>query len=244
MTEYAYNGNIKIHTSKKVYKLENAPISVKIGSFLKMALFGWLIGLIPVGIYHGLDYYFDFEAGWLWYAQFVVIALFLWVGIDGLFKNKVTRCPYCERDMGRSTNSDLTNRDKQKVQCERCYELLIIDNGSMRAFTKEDTKPDQRFEAPVFENSIWPPECIACGDPITHREELKAERFNGELLVLGLASTSSGSISNIPYCDKHRKVVSLKIKADGKLWVSFPDFEMFKRFLTINTVRKILVFKQ
>ena len=243
MTEYTYNGNIKIETSENVYQLINAPISVKIGGFLRTLLYGWIFSLIPLGIYHGLDYYLDFEVSWLRYAQFVIMALVLWVGIGGLFKDKITRCPYCDGEMGRNTNINLTNRDKEVIQCERCYEQLIIDDGTMRAFTKDDAQPNQQFEAPVFENSVWPSECIACGDPVTHYEELKAERFNGELLVLGLASTSSGSISNIPYCDKHNKVVSLKIKSDGKLWVSFPDFEMFKRFLTINTVRKIIIIK-
>lgn len=93
-------------------------------------------------------------------------------------------------------------------------------------------------DAPVFDNGVWPNECVSCGDAITHYGKAKHTKINAEQLLVGALSVSSGSVSKIPYCDRHNNVIGLKIK-DDYLRVIFPDFEMMKRYLAVNKGRGV-----
>jgi hypothetical protein len=93
------------------------------------------------------------------------------------------------------------------------------------------------FEAPVFEGSVWPDECIICGAQPTHVEKAVQTKVELGKLLTGTLSVAAGSVSNLPYCDQHSGAVSLSI--DGhQLRLVFPDLGARRRYLHVNKGKK------
>ena len=56
--------------------------------------------------------------------------------------------------------------------------------------------------------------------------------------ALGIIRVARGSVTGVPYCDKHRDKVSLKVNTDKKLLLCWTSLRMMRRYLAANRARQ------
>ena len=226
-----YRGNIQISYSTEVSHLENAPGNTKTKKLFLTIAGAAIIGGIVVGVgYAG-------EQEWLKITGYIVGGIILIGGIFMSANAKIAKCVYCDGTVGEGVDDTISKMDEnERIKCPHCWEWLISNEGELRAYTAEDENKKGHFDAPAFENGVWPDECIICGDAVAKLEKAKNTKLNAEKLLLGKVSVSWGSIDNIPYCTEHTGVVEMKIKEDY-MYVRFPELDMMKRYLVANEGR-------
>ncbi|TNE45652.1 MAG: hypothetical protein EP343_26240 [Deltaproteobacteria bacterium] len=232
MTENTpYVGQLHPPTTERVSQLVPASVSIKLKK-LVFLLFG---GAVIFGVLYFLGSLFS--AGWLQTTGYVLgglcIPLSIWIGLTA----KVAPCPYCDGVVGAGAYDTIAMDDEaEQMECEHCFELLLTENGTVRALTEDNTPKPGSFTVSVVANGHWPEECIVCGAPPTHFDAVKKNKLEVEKLLLGSLSVQSGKIDGVPYCDQHGDAVSLAI-SDDKLKVVFPELAMARRYLAVNPVR-------
>ena len=227
-TVISYVGNIHHQDNFTENSLEKASFSIIALKLLKTTLIIGTVGLLAFGIIS------LFEITWLNY-----LSGFLLTGIAGLIiyssvASYIAPCPYCNHTVGKTLDDPLTKEDRNsRVDCPNCKERLISNKGVLKAFTSEKGAYRSSFHTAVFKNGVWPNECITCGDIPTHFDRANQTKFNASKLLIGRLSVSAGSVSNIPYCDKHQEDVSIKIK-DDELNLVFSEFGAYRRYMIVN----------
>jgi hypothetical protein len=145
-------------------------------------------------------------------------------------------CPYC----GASINT-IPRKDRgegRHIHCEKCHEYSTANAGILRPLDPNTTSETPVFESPVFQNSVWPKGCVACGEPPLRLDDLSKTTVGAAHALMGRIAIVRGSVSGIPYCDKHRDKLSLKIGVDKKLILCWTSLRMMRRYLAANRNRQ------
>jgi hypothetical protein len=143
------------------------------------------------------------------------------------------RCPFC----GASIDSILNREEGRQVRCDRCSEYSTVNAGLLRPLDPATTSDTPKFESPVFRNATWPNACVACGEPPVRFDDLSKTSVGLAPALLGQLQLVRGSVSGIPYCDKHRQQLSLTIGIDKKLYLCWTSLRMMRRYLAANRRR-------
>lgn len=243
MEKMKYIGSIQPPDTATVTLLTNASIGVKIKKMLFALGVSAFIAIIGLGMFKLF--------GWTWAVWTGCILgglLFLLLFFSSL-KAQIASCPFCENILGATADVDLQANDEfEQVECPHCHEWLMSNEGELRAFTAEDLKRKdedtnrlkfKKITAPVFQDGIWPGECILCGDKPTRTEDANKANVNLAKLLVGRLSVSTAGIKNIPYCDNHGEAVSMIIK-DEEPFLVFKDYGARRRYVFINQGKKKL----
>jgi len=166
------------------------------------------------------------------------------VGLFGLFcvaaglgpKNLTAACPYCGAKI--DTISRKNRGEGEQVHCEKCHEYSTVNAGILRALDPATTSEQPKFESPAFKNCVWPKGCVACGEPPVRFDDLSKTSLNAPAAALGVVKVAWGSIKGIPYCDKHRDKLSMKVTVDKKLMLCWTSLRMMRRYLAANRNRQ------
>lgn len=146
-------------------------------------------------------------------------------------KQMAATCPRCGKKLDKTS---VTATDKNvRVECEECFEWLISDTGTLRAFAPT-TDAAGKFTAPVFEAASWPQECAACAAPSTRHVEAKDRTVHAAALLVGKVGWSSASVKGIPVCDAHVEAIGLEIGQLGDVRFVFPDYAARGRYVARN----------
>ena len=145
----------------------------------------------------------------------------------------VAECPYCL-----TVFEPLTGLSPEKegmiVQCKNCFEYSTYSHGCVRPEDPNAVSEVPKFVSPVFSNGVWPKGCVACGAPPTRLDEVKTRNVNYAMLALGRLWVTSGKASGIPYCEKHRDAVDLKIDQQKRVTLEWCSLRMMRRYMAIN----------
>ncbi len=224
----AYTGSIHTVISKNVSRLESASVLIR----LKKLVMFILVGLFLGGIAWGIGYLFDIN--WLKNTGYGIFGLCVIIAVFVSLNAQTALCPYCGGILGTGSFDTITKNDEnEQLECSHCHQWLISNEGQVRAFNEEDAAKKKYIDAPVFEDGVWPNECIACGAKTTRTMTAEKNKVELSQLLIGTLSVASGSIKGVPYCDAHGDIVKLDIK-DDCLRLVFPDLEMQKRYLEVN----------
>jgi hypothetical protein len=152
-------------------------------------------------------------------------------------KNLKAACPYC----GASVESiQAKDRDEgQYVICETCHEYSTVNAGILRPLDPNTAPETPTFESPVFLNSLWPKGCVACGAPPARFDDLSKTTVGALPALIGMVQIVRGSIGGVPYCDKHRDKLSLKINIHKELILCWTSLRMMRRYLVANRNRPV-----
>ena len=161
-------------------------------------------------------------------------------GLFGLFcviagfssKALTAACPYCGAKI--DTIARKNRGEGEQVHCEKCHEYSIVNAGLVRPLDPATTSPTPKFESPVFRDNIWPKGCVACGAPPVRFDDLSKTTVGAPAAVLGGLQIIRGSVSGIPYCEKHRNSLSLKVSVDKKLILCWTSLRMMRRYLAAH----------
>lgn len=223
-----YHGRIVPYYPPHSAQLTSAPVGTRIKKFFQNLFAAVVVGGIIAAIGEGMEW------KWLTWTGIGIGVLIFGVGIVTSFTLRLGKCPYCHQEVGRATETNLTSWDSNDlVECTVCTNWLISHKGELRAFTKDDIKPETEFKCKVMERSTWPNECLVCGAPPTRFIELANTNLNAASLLVGRVSVSWGSLKNAPYCDLHSDSVKLKVE-DKQMYLKFPDYDMMKRYQHVN----------
>jgi hypothetical protein len=231
-TDIVYAGAIHPPVTDLVTELRSSSIWVKLKKILVMALSGAFLGTL-IWVAGSL-----FELGWLQIAGVgfgIVVAL---MGVMMAFMGKVAPCPYCGKTVGAGATDSVSGSDEaEHIECDHCFELLVAEQGKVRALNETDVVGKDAIEVTALKNGVWPRECIVCGAPPTRFEEAKVVKPEYAKLLLGAVSVQSGRLRGVPYCDRHSGAVRLNIRDDA-LRVVFARLDMARRYLAVNATRK------
>ena len=228
-----YTGQIVLGFPEKVEPLQNAPMGIKIKTIIMTIVGAVVIGGILVGVG------FAGDQGWLKWTGYIIGGI---IFIAAFFMGKgakVAPCPYCGHMLGKTVDDGLQMNDEdERIPCPNCQEWSISHEGQLRAFTQEDAdRLDKKFRAPVFENGVWPNECLTCGQPATRGDDLKTANVSGLKLLLGRISVSSAKVFNVPYCHRHTEDVKLIIR-EQEPRLEFKDYQARRRYIALNRGKK------
>ncbi len=146
-------------------------------------------------------------------------------------------CPYC--GMSITTISRKDRGEGEQIHCERCYEYSTVHAGIVSPLDPATMSETPKFESPVFQNSVWPKGCVACGEAPVRFDDLSKTTVGTLPAMMGRLQVVRGSVNGIPYCDKHREKVSLKIAVDKKLIMCWTSLRMMRRYLAANRNRQV-----
>ena len=166
------------------------------------------------------------------------------IGLLGLFcviagfgpKSLTAACPYCGAKIDSISRKD--RGDGEQVRCEKCSEYAVVNAALLRPLDPATTSEKPKFESPVFKNSVWPRGCVACGETPVRFDDLSKTSLNAPAAVLGVIRVARGSVTGVPYCDKHRDNISLKVNRDKKLIMSWTSLRMMRKYLAANRSRQ------
>jgi hypothetical protein len=142
-------------------------------------------------------------------------------------------CPYC----GSSIDSILNREEGRQVQCEKCFEYSTVNVGILRPLDPVTKSETPKFESPVYRKAVWPNACVACGEPPVRCDDLSKTTVGAIPALMGHLQIIRGSVSGIPYCDKHRDKLALKVGSDKKLLLQWTSLQMMRRYLAANRNR-------
>src|SRR5450755_171411 len=138
--------------------------------------------------------------------------------------NLKAACPYCGAKIDTIPRKD--RGEGQQIQCEKCHEYSTANAGILRPLDLATTSDPPKFQSPVFRNSLWPKGCVACGETPVRFDDLSKTGVGGVEALLGRLQVTRGSVSGIPYCEKHRDKLALKIGIDKKLLLCWSSLRM------------------
>jgi hypothetical protein len=142
-------------------------------------------------------------------------------------------CPYC----GGVIDSILNRQEGRQVQCEKCHEYSTVNLCLLRPLDPATPSDTPKFESPVFQKSVWPKGCVSCGEPPVRFDDLSKTTVGAIPALMGHIQVLRGSINGIPYCEKHRDKLSLKVGSDKKLTLCWTSLRMMRRYLAANRNR-------
>lgn len=235
-----YHGSIKVVETNRVSALTAASTWLKVKKFAALLGASVFFGGIMYGIGYGLEWT---KLEW---AGMGVAGIGLLMGVYTGLTAKVSKCPCCGGDLGKSAFDTISKGDEnEQIECGHCHEWLLSNGGNVRPYTVEDAlgKNKQEFDAPVFQHLMWANECVVCGNPPTQFREVKGRKWNAEQLLIGSVSVSSSSVSGVPYCDLHVDMMKLKIKDEYPRLV-FPSYPAQRRYLAVNYDQRGKVLKE
>jgi len=203
-----------------------------IGEKLKMVLsvLGFGLALCAASwwlLHHGFMFY-GISAG-------ACGVLCIMVGFSGT--NLKAACPYCGASIDNIPRKD--RGEGKQVHCEKCYEYSTVNAGILRALDPSTTSETPTFESPVFRNCQWPKGCVACGEAPVRFDDLSKTTIGGVAALIGHLQVIRGSVSGIPYCEKHRDKLGLKVGGDKKLFLLWTSLRMMRRYLAANRSRQV-----
>jgi hypothetical protein len=135
-------------------------------------------------------------------------------------------CPYCGASIETISKEDC--EEARPIHCEKCFEYSVANAGVLRPLDPATTSETPKFESPVFRNSVWPKGCVACGEAPVRFDDLSKTTIGGVQALMGSLQIMRGSVSGIPYCDKHRDKVALKVGSDKKLLMCWASLRMMR----------------
>lgn len=196
----------------------------KARNFILMLTAG--VGLCGVSwwlLHHGLTL-FGISAG--------VIGLFCAIG--AFFGSALkASCPYCNGAL-----DVLDRKEGRRVRCEKCNEYSTVNAGLLRPLDPATTSENPEFESPVFRGAVWPNGCVACGAPPVRFDDLSKTSLGGAAALLGAVQVLHGSVKGIPYCDKHREKLGLKVTGEKKMYFRWSSLRMMRRYVAANKNRQ------
>lgn len=226
--KYEYHGSIQLRETNTVNRLSGASLWVRLKQLFSTLVAGAIIG----GIIFIVGYLSQWN--WLMYTGYGIAGLIGLFGLYSSFSAKVSQCPYCNNPVGKGAYDAISsNNEHLQIECPSCNEWLISHEGEIRAYTNLDAEEEEKFEAPVLQNMVWPNECMACGRETEHYQDIKKNKLNAAQLLVGRISVSMAKVPNVPYCGYHRDEISLKISNEEVRFV-FPDYQMQRRYLEVN----------
>jgi hypothetical protein len=226
-----YHGSIRPPYPQMSTFVQNASFGTKLVKVFYALIAGFVFFIIPFAIGHAK------EIKWLEYTgEGLGLLVFIFSALEGL-KAQVAPCPYCNNALGKTSGVLLSKtNDNSQVECPKCFEWLVSNMGEIRPFKEQDFKDETEFKSPVFQNSVWPNECITCGNPATKYLEAKNTSLSVGKLLVGRISVAWGTVKNVPYCDAHEEMVKLKVDSD-EMFVVFKDYAARRRYLAVNPQR-------
>ncbi len=150
--------------------------------------------------------------------------------------NLKAACPFCGASI--ETISTKDRGERQQVRCEKCSEYSVVSGGGLSALDPKTTSETAKFESPVFRGGVWPNGCVACGEPPVRFDDLSKTTVGGAHALMGSLQIVRGSVKGIPYCDKHRDKLTLKIRTDKKLMLCWTSLRMMRKYLAVNRTRQ------
>jgi hypothetical protein len=145
---------------------------------------------------------------------------------------KKASCPYCN---GALDVLDL--KEGRRVRCEKCNEYSTVNAGLLRPLDPATTSETPEFESPMFRSAVWPNGCVACGAPPVRFDDLSKTSLGGGAALLGAVQVLRGSVKGIPYCDKHREKLGLKVTGEKKMYFRWSSLRMMRRYVAANKGR-------
>jgi hypothetical protein len=200
----------------------------KLKIILKLAAFGLALCAGSWWLLHNGYMFYGISAG-------ACGALFVIAALGGT--NLTAACPYCGASIDTIATKD--RGEGKQIHCEKCYEYSTVNTGILRPLDPATTSETPKFESPVFRNCVWPKGCVACGEAPVRFDDLSKTTVGGVQALMGHLAVIRGSVSGIPYCDKHRDKVSLKVSSDKKLWLCWTSLRMMRRYLAANRNRPV-----
>ena len=192
-------------------KAKNFAISLLMGAALCGASW-WLL-------HHGFMFY-GVSAGLV--GVFALIAAF--VG-----SSEKAACPFCQASV------DVLDRTEgRKVRCEKCSEYSIVNAGLVRPLDPTTVSEKPEFESPAFRNGVWPKGCVACGATPARLDDLSTTSVGGAAVLVGVLQVMRGAVKGVPYCERHRDTLTLKVTSDKKLFLRWTSLRMMRRYLAAN----------
>jgi hypothetical protein len=153
-------------------------------------------------------------------------------------KNLKAACPYCGGKIDTIARKD--RGEGTHVHCERCYEYSTVHAGILSPLDPAKVSETPKFESPVFQNSVWPKGCVACGEAPVRFDDLSKTTVGAVPALMGRLQVMRGSVSGIPYCDKHKDKISLKMSStDKKLIMCWTSLRMMRKYLAANRNRPV-----
>ena len=196
-------------------KVKTFALMLAIGAIL-CAVSWWLL-------HHGFIFY-GLSAG----------AIGLFCAIGAFFGSaKRSSCPYCG-----SAVDVLDCKEGRRIRCEKCNEYSTVNASLLRPLDPATTSETQEFESPVFRGDVWPNGCVACGAPPVRFDDISKTSLGGGAALLGAVQLLRGSVRGIPYCDKHREKVGLKVTGEKKMYFRWSSLRMMRRYVAANRNRQ------
>jgi hypothetical protein len=186
-----------------------------------------------------------------WTAAGIILGVLgLFFGIAALSKMaKVAHCPYCDAEAW-PIGSKVT---QALLRCPECGEYSQYAGGKVRAYDPLAVAAAPKFESVVFKNGGFPNACAACGAPATRVDEVSTSKIDGSTAALSGArlahALATGSPAllllrrtqasiNVPYCEKHRGAVQLKIDMQKRPVLVWSSYRMLRRYLAANRAKE------
>ncbi len=144
-------------------------------------------------------------------------------------------CPYC----GSAIDSILNREEGRQVQCGKCHEYSTVNVSILRALDPATKSETPTFESPVYRKAVWPNACVACGEPPVRCDDLSKTSVGTIPALMGHLQIIRGSVSGIPYCNKHRDKLALKVGSDKKMLLQWTSLRMMRRYLAANRNRPV-----
>ena len=144
-------------------------------------------------------------------------------------------CPYCNS----SIDSILNREEGREVQCEKCFEYSTVNVGILRPMDSAARSETPKFESPVYKKGIWPNSCVACGEAPVRCDDLSKTSVGALPALVGHLQIVRGSVSGIPYCEKHRDSLGLKVRSDKRMFLQWTSLRMMRRYLAANRSRQV-----
>ena len=196
----------------------------KVRTFALMLASGAVLCAVSWWLLHHSFIFYGISAG----------AIGLFCAIGAFFgSTKKSSCPYCG-----SAVDVLDCKEGRRVRCEKCNEYSTVNASLLRPLDPATTSETQEFESPVFRGDVWPNACVACGAPPVRFDDLSKTSLGGGAALLGAMQVLRGSVKGIPYCDKHREKLGLKLTGEKKMYFRWSSLRMMRRYVAVNRTRQ------
>jgi hypothetical protein len=176
--------------------------------------------------------YLLYWSHWIWGGLLGLLAVLMF---QVAFSSNlwIAACPYCAA-VFEPVAGLRPDKEGKVVQCKKCFEYSIYSGGRVRPQDSNTISEVPTFVSPVFESGVWPKGCVACGEPPTRLDEVKARDVSYGMLAMGRLWVTSGKASGIPYCDRHKDAVSLKFDSRKRVQLEWCSLRMMRRYLAAN----------
>jgi len=192
----------------------------KIKNFVLMLGIGVVLCVVSWWLLHNGFLFYGISSG--------AIGLFCVIG-SFFCSVKKSSCPYCG---GALDILDL--REGRRVRCEKCNEYSTVNVGLLKPLDPATISETMEFESPVFRSSLWPNGCVACGAQPVRFDDLAKTSLGGAAALLGHVQVLRGSVKGIPYCDKHKEKLGLKVTGEKKMFFRWSSLRMMRKYVAAN----------